>query len=623
MHQAADLWLERSDRKYSNRGGAMAVRELWSPDYLTSIMKHQAHHSMYAYFQEDLLPFLGREGAMNSSFGGLYHMKHVILDIDGKEARETLVETRSLVYYILNTLKVDEKHIHVFFSGRKGYHIYLDAGLFGLEPSNSLPALVKGTVMSLFKHPMLDVAPLNPSGLIRAPFSLHTGSGWSKEYVPIDVLFEEDAWEYVAETERTTEEKQEILHGMYAHTEVDPILISYTQYELQKEKKGAKTSFSSHDPTHMVTCMQHLLARGPEQGRRHTDALRLSSWLFRGGIPEDAAERVLSGWMDTEDTHKVVAGSYAKGYSYSCNDTVMKEFCDPRCVFQTKKDYSMEVQGSQGLGESLLRYTKMLNAGKGFDLYDLYGIETDQQYRIVPCEALLLIADTGMGKSLLVQDWLRRLQKRTIYVNLEMPEHLVSRRFLQSQNNMEKQQVLDKFSQGIDEKMLRSIGWLNLMSDTTTLPMVEKAVQRIRPEIVVVDTTDGISVPEAGNNSMWHLKSIVQGLRHIAERYQTIVIGIHHISKSGSREVNGEFQGKARSMTLNDATGNRDAVTKADHVFALEGIRKSPIRTLRSLKSRDEEDFETQVVMKWTKQRVYFHKNAHVSEQLNLLLGEN
>jgi len=618
-------WVERSDDGYMNRGKGMSLSNLWHPYYLDFIQSIQAHHSMYAFDQKPLTQFLRNERALNSKYPGEYSLPVVILDIDGKEIQRTTEEARSLLFYLFNTLGVKEEHIHIFFSGSKGYHIYLNTGLFGFEPSPNLPRLVKGTLLSLFKYDFVDISPYSPAGLIRSPFSLHMGSGRTKEYVPLDAFFESDPWKWTMDIERPVEEKQEILKTIYEAPPAEPILAEYQKYERAQEDRKRKTiSFGKFDPSTMVTCMQHLYARGPVEGRRHQDLLRLSSWLYRGGVPEDAASEMLSRWIPESfnEVKGVVSSTYTSGYSYSCSDKVMSEFCDDRCVFNRKKDFSMEVQSSEGLGVSLARYAQMIQDGMGFDIYELFQIETDKTYRIVPCETVLVIADTGMGKSLLIQDMLRRIGKRCLFVNLEMPEHLVARRFLQTQHNITKGETIKKLLKQ-EDGFVDSINYINLISDSSTIEQVERATQQIRPEIVVIDTTDGISVPDAGNNEMWHLKKVVEGMRHIANRYQTIVIGIHHISKSASRDISGENKRFKRSLTLNDATGNRAAVTKSDHVLGLEGVRTSSVRNLKSLKARDEEPLDVMLNMKWEKQRVYHYDSAHMSEQLDLLVSDS
>ena len=67
-------------------------------------------------------------------------------------------------------------------------------------------------------------------------------------------------------------------------------------------------------------------------------------------------------------------------------------------------------------------------------------------------------------------------------------------------------------------------------------------------------------------------------------RLYLIVVGVSHITKSGSRD------GK---LDVHAAKHSSSIAQKADKVMAIEGDRDSQLRVFRSLKSRDADNFET------------------------------
>lgn len=596
------LGFEGSHTSYSNRGLLLSETDLSSEAWLRQCEKDQAHNSMFAFDYEELKEFLQKNSYMSKRFNGNAHMKTIVLDFDGAavDISQTLVEVRNYVRYIMSYLDVPEENLKVWFSGYKGFHVELDGRLFGMPPSTTLPEIMKATIYENMNHPLIDLSPVNTAGLIRAPYSKHK-NGTYKTLIPLSELFSQKTPSIGVLPDMQTR----ISSLEWPEEEPEPVLRRIVAMPRLTRRNSENTTVSAHDPTKLVTCMQLLISQGPKKGRRHQDILRLSSWLWRSGLPKEYAVKALSNWLPEEELDRIVSNTYEKGYTYGCRDEVMQEYCSTSCIFNKKKDYSMYVQSHDELAKNLANYISLIDQGKGFNLYSLYENQTTKEYRILPSSLILVMADTGIGKSLFVQDMLVKMRKRTLYLNLEMPEALVTRRFIQSANNMTKNEVEDAIRNGQASELVSKLDWLKMVSDAPTLEAIERACMQYKPEFVVVDTTDGISVPEAGNNEMWHLRVIIEGLRKIAQSTNTTIFAIHHINKSGSRAINGEdFAETARSISLNDATGNRSNVTKMDHVIAIEGERTSYTRRIRTIKNRDGEPLEISLKFDFPKMQV-------------------
>lgn len=576
---------EASQGSYSNRGGIITPEDLLSTEWLKEAESAQAHRSYFAFEAEKLNSYLSEHGAMKKNYGGSAYLHELVFDFDGAvvDLSHTLVEVRNFVRHLIKGMDVPEEYIQVWFSGYKGFHVHLDGRLFNAPPSPDLPYVIKKTVQDHFAHPLIDTAPINTAGLIRAPWTKHH-RGTYKTLIPLRDLFSKQTPEMGVLP--SMQERQKL--PLWPKEAPDAVLQRYLSFAKRHSTFASDAkSIAKHDPTAMVTCMQKVFLRGPVKGRRHKDMLRVASWLWRSGIPKEGAIAAMAGWQDTdEEVARVIHQVYDRGYAYGCHDEVMSEYCDERCVFNRKKNFAMDVQGHEELAANLEQYTELLDSGKGFNLFHLYDKSDLREYRVLPYHLVLLLADTGIGKTLFMQDLLVKLRKRTLYLNLEMPEALMTRRFLQSEFGLTEKEVLQQIRTGRAQEMIERIDWLKMISEAPTLDVVERAVQQYKPEILVVDTTDGISVPEAGNSEMWHLRVIIEGLRKIARRYHTIVFAVHHINKSGARAISGE-EDKPRRLSLNDATGNRSNVTKMDHVIGIEGKRDDTRRKLTSLKVRD------------------------------------
>lgn len=515
-------------------------------------------------------------------------LNEVIIDLDTKEGirpENVLDEARRFIQYLTRYLEVEDGLVRVFFSGSKGYHVHLP-NLFGFKPSDNLPAEVKATLEGEFDFlESMDTTMIRKNGLIRVPYSKHQETGLYKQPLPWDLFWKGSVEDIMAYSRVPTFMPWDL------PDEWDPVL-QRIRRSPEPVKRGVYTVSNEHTTTR-VTCMQKLYQRGAVQGRGHNDSLRLASWLRRMGLPREAALHTLRGWYgfkDDDDQVKVVNSIYDRQYVYSCDDEVMREFCDEKCIFY-KHGWADEtnetmVQDSDALLAGLQEYADKIAAGGGIDVTAIWP-NMPVEYDVLPGECVIVTGDTGMGKSSLIQNLLIKqfpiMRKKVLYLNLEMNEALATRRFLQVAHSLTKREVLAELSKGRGKVLMEPLSHIQMISVPPKHTDVIMETRRHKPDIVCIDTTDAIEVPEAGNNEMHQMKVIIEMMRKLAQQEQIIVIGIHHIKKAASERG---------IIDLNSLTGNRATVTKADHVWALLGSKGSDQRILKSLKTRDGDDFK-------------------------------
>lgn len=607
-------YVELATDELKNRGQVAELALVSTPAFIREHHRRSVWRS-YFTFDERIKDFLHDKAALNSSYGYTIGLDRIRLDFekpgdDGSHLEETRREVYYMIEHLLRDMDVQMDWVQVWFSGMKGFHVDLP-NLFGLQPSPALPHLLKASLKATVGHPFLDLKPVHAAGLIRLEWTRHHKTGLHKIPLSLQELKELQV-EVIREMASAPEESRRgfILAGF---EDVEPVW----KKEAVTVRVPARLSFGQkgitiqHDPTSVVTCMQKLAARGAVPGRRHTDMLRLASWMWRGGVPKEWTRHNLYLWagptgMSLSEIAKHVDTVYdAKKYLYSCHDEVMREFCDERCIYHKLKDYAVTLSDSNQMARGLKDFLeKVHKRGLGFDFRDLFPQwgHGKEPYRVVPGEVFMLTGDTGMTKTAWAQWLILKLRQRTAWLNLEMAEHLVFRRFLQMEHGMSKYEVESLFLKESEEDLLpltEPLDFIKCMSTAPTVDQMERIVQQLEPEILVVDTSDAIEVPGAGNNEMYQLKKVIEMMRFLAQKYQIIVLPIHHISKQGSRAINGEERaGKTiirRETSLNDLSGNRATVTKADHVFCIEGERRTPRRLLRSLKTRDNEPVEVKL----------------------------
>ena len=560
-----------------NRGHFIPEERL--AGYVTANINKVMYMSYYSY-DKTMLDHVKQMSSV-AGFRGTRHHHKTIIDIDGESS--DLKTVTNVAYEIVEYLtlyhEIKENNIQVWFSGGKGYHIHMP-NVFGFESSNHLQEDVSSTFKSFFIRwdGFVDTAPTSSTGLIRAPYSLHK-SGLHK--VPIshkellelnEMIDPEDAIAQLAGDDFISQ------RVLYPFSDEDNNILA-DEVIIGEIKTNWHQMNDYDNPSSVVTCMQKLALRGPLGGRRHKDALRLISSWRRHGILASLSRVMLLKWLDIPDNTKeaseftkLVENVYDKQYSYGCKDEVMSEYCDSKCIFYKNKDFVLEVNNADTMSQNLLDYIEKVDY-QGINILSLYGL--DGIYKFVPGEVMVVTGDTGAGKSAFVQDLLCRVRQKTLYLNLEMHESLLYRRFLQNTMNKSKEEIIEMVREG--QLLNDQLDFIDILSQSPEISTLSRLVSQKDYRFVVVDTSDGVRAEKAGNNEFVKLGLIVEAFRELAQNKDIQIILIHHLKK---RDV------PTNPIDLNDLSGNRANVTKMDHVFALEGVDTD--KRLRSLKNRDE-----------------------------------
>ena len=605
--QGSFKYVELATYNYTRRGQIATFDE--TENY---IRDYPAWRS-YFTFDDCLKSYLADHKGVGTSYDLPVGLQEVVFDLDSEsDLTLALADMKMLVRYLIADLGVPAESIRVFFSGGKGFHIHIP-NLFGLEPDKSLPMVLKQTIEEEFSFlQTLDTSMIHRGGLIRIPFSIHNKSGLYKQEIPYEKVFDltiEEAIE-MSQSPKVIGSKEWKYNPILKH------LIRNVSVVTSSYHPGAEYG-------KRVMCMQKIYADGPQVGKRHDLTLRMSSWLMRNGVPLDGAIAIITHWMGNlgsrTDIVSTTTSVYNRDLKYGCNDVILKEHCNPNCIFYAAKAYgeSKMIRNAEDMMKGFKAYQKKLAAGGGINLKRVFPTSLYRDYSLLPGDVMMITGDTGMGKSAFIQNLVVRqypiYKRNVLYLNLEMSEELTFRRFIQiGHGNLTKHEAMDLVASGYTDKLMDPIRHISMISVAPRVDQVVNEVNGSNPDVVVIDTTDVIEVPAAGNNDMYHLKTIIEMMRKLAQQKQIIVIGVHHISKSASRDG---------FIDLNSLTGNRANVTKMDHVMALTGERDDPVRTLRSLKSRDEEPFTASFI--FDAERMFFEGQERKKEEPSLFETNN
>jgi len=135
-----------------------------------------------------------------------------------------------------------------------------------------------------------------------------------------------------------------------------------------------------------------------------------------------------------------------------------------------------------------------------------------------------------------------------------------------------------------------------VLCEAPELSKLTETIGRMKPKIVVVDTTDMIFV-KGIHDEISKMNAIINGLKSIAQSQEIIVIAVHHVNKEAMREG---------VSTITSLKGTTNVVQKADKVFAINGDNNESMRSVHSEKARDEG---------FMRMMFKFHKNTMIFEQ--------
>lgn len=539
----------------------------------------------YFVFGNDLLEHVKSTGSVANFAPAFASMDSIKLDIDrGTDTDESVyLKTRGAILELQDDWDLSDEDIRVFYSG-SGYHIEIpDVFGFGQFPGSQMHT-VKHTLNKHFKFAD-DL--YYPQSLYRVVNTINKKTNRYKRLLNMGVILHGKCEDVVSLASSVGDHFD---HTPFAYTgkvHSEKIIHHAPTVSISIPSNGINVR--SLEANRTVTCVQTMYNEGPKPGSRHNMMMRMTSAFRRGGVPRAAIIAMMQQWaptMDKNDVARLVGDIFDKGFRYGCNDSLMSKFCDPRCQHFKKKNFGMETSSASDMAASYKQYLKTVGNGRMLNLADIYKMSKD--YKFLPGEYITVIGDSGIGKTAWVQNLAVAWKDcKILYLSLEVHEALLFRRFLQIAHGLKKEEVdelLANSSDAIIAKMIEAIKHINVATVAPTLPTIEKMINEERADLVIIDVIDALDVEASNETEMTRI--IARELKRIANATSSIIIGIHHISKSAAIDENG----KARQLNMHSAKGSSSIEQKGDKMIGIEA-QGDTIRTVSSLKARDEPPF--------------------------------
>ena len=576
-------YIEFVENNISNRNQIIPVELYYRSINGAAFMQKESYGSYY-HQDEALYKYVQKYGSVKG-YEGLVYVNRLILDIDknGLEDEELYELIKNHIGELIE-FGIKEEHINVWYSG-SGFHLEL-MDVFGFQPAKNVHEKVKQT---LTKHFSFADSIYDKTRIIRSNWSYNPKTKAYKIYIPlkyIDDLTIQDIIKAAQSKESYDYYMEEYDNWFAEYNNYEKTIEPYMQSKvIDAQFVIQKAVNKSSETNSVVTCMQHVYNEGPIEGSRHQKAMRIASTYRRSGLPYLATLAAMLEWnngsMDNDKIVRVVDSIYTGNYQYGCNDIIMSEYCDSKCIYYKNKNYTLDIKGIDELESAFTEYIQKDLAKKSINMAHIFP--GAMPYDLKPGELVIVSGDTGMGKTAFVQNIVAKAKKDTLFLSLEMNEYLTFRRFVQIVANKTKEWVNNVFISNENASFRELLSHIRIMTIQPQIDAVKRIVAEHEPSILVVDTTDELQV-DGFRNDIQEQNMKIDALKNIAQKHNTLVIAIHHINKSSA---------STGQLGIHSLKGSSNVVQKADKVILVRGnSRDDMYRTIQSVKSRDEAPFE-------------------------------
>ena len=493
----------------------------------------------------------------------------LVFDVDNENLEEALKDTRKLVGRLVSDFGIPRGAIGVYFSGAKGFHIYLPASLFGgFEPSPNLPRLHAKLARRLAWPLKVDPSIYERNRIFRLVNTINAKTGLFKIHLTRDELsnLSIDVICELAKTARAVPDLDTF--------NAVPKLVSLKAELITETPKAPPLPVLP--ATASKLCIDSML-KGVKKGERHNAAFRLADYWKKQGCLPDVTVANLVSWnklneeKDDQEPHfrQIVKDVYSRAYDYGCHDPILDSKCESACHLYPAKT------GQKPVAQSFHKFMKPVR------MADIVSTPIEWLWHpFVPSGKVTLIeGDPDIGKS-----W--TLLK--IVSTLTRGDSLPRSRKLESANAlllMGEDSLGDTIKPRLEvmgcdiSKVFALDGALTLNPDG--LKTIEAAVVDTQAKVVVIDPLVAYMGSDVDMNRANHMRAMMGALGKIAEKTNSAIICLRHLTKGSDASKDSGSKGNP----LYRGIGSIDLAASVRSVIRVEKFPDSEIRFLYQIKN--------------------------------------
>ena len=244
------------------------------------------------------------------------HLCDVYFDFDSKDLVQAQADVKKLIDYFCKGHDVPATNVRVHYSGKKGFHVFVDYRVFDIQPDEELTYIIKDFALSLKKDlglTTLDEGVYTLPRMIRLPNSIHSATKLYKtELSHTEVnLSVEEIKELAKVTREPLFDASEYEYVDCVQSLADLYKKFYARYQLNKQLTINKEPVILQQ-TELASCVKDLLKNHiKESGTRNNATIFLACYFKDSGFSEQATIDTLIPWAlrtpkDFTSTHNEV-----------------------------------------------------------------------------------------------------------------------------------------------------------------------------------------------------------------------------------------------------------------------------------------------------------------------------
>lgn len=373
----------------------------------------EAYRSVFVFRAQDLE---GRESLKDIADSVPIYAEFLPIDLDNEDNLESAWEDAKAV---VNDLDVKKVPYHLFFSGRKGFHILIPTESFAFQPTTDSDILKRMALSIAGDKASFDPSVYNKSRVFRIPYSFNVAGGYYK--VPCQ---KDEELTTILDRARG---QQTPLETTFRCEVVLPMLSVYNE---------AKTATNRVLQEHTADWHNSVFIQVGKGGRNEA-AYTMARRLARRGIVESDAIDILSNiWnskyvdppLDLVELAKVVKNAYTKGVNTFDDEKHIKE------ISFSQRDVLEDTISD-------LQRPDSANFKTGFVDLDKFTMGFEAQ------ESIIIAARSGNFKSSLLARLLQQGSKLrgkpALFFSMEMGRRTLVPRLIQMSEKVNKRTALD------------------------------------------------------------------------------------------------------------------------------------------------------------------------------------
>jgi len=507
------------------------------------LVNGEAYTSLF-FFDHDMIDLLSNEKSA-ANFKGNVYGNYFVLDIDNPNIPELVV---SMIPF-LNLLKEKDIYYYLFFSGNKGFHVYIPKEYikYDLEFTsrwNEASRLFAEKIINTFPEmgKYVDLGVYDKVRMFRLPYSIHQKSGKKKELLSYNAFDKDNPIKSFSVLGRKTED---VFSELFEGRDLLPHEVSGQMMEITMPKKEEVTKHTEKSyleyPYGEKLCIYKILNTYNLTGSRHKVALRLQSYWKEKGYNEMYTSTLLHQWNQSLDEPlpegdiDVILKSYEKGYIFNCKDEIKRHFCVQSCHLYKMKD----VEDNYFYTDSnyIEKYISELNASR--DHY-IFMHEMYPEWNLAPIKpghVIVLAGGPGSGKTTLALNMMMFFTHiNWLFFSLEMTGvDIVDKLFKVTDTSLDDRDSLSRFRNAI--KHIVTIDKPDITAESLkSFVLLTKAKTGNMPTAIMIDYLSLLG--SRGHNQTERVIQIAKSIKTLAKEMKLIVFILSQVPKDMAGDGN-------------------------------------------------------------------------------------